>query len=83
MAALLRVGIESRGLNLIGSRPLRRSKNSDVFLAGVAGNSNSGVKLRSVCLLGSLLRDDDEGVVNKYSIALADEECLSIVSEFV
>lgn len=42
--------LESGGLNLIGSRLLSLSKNSEVSLAGVAGIFKLGVRLKSLCL---------------------------------
>ena len=41
---------ESGGLNLIGSRLLSLSKNSEVSLAGVAGIFKPGVRSTSLCL---------------------------------
>ena len=41
---------ESGGLNLIGSRLLSLSKNSEVSLAGVAGIFKLGVRSTSLCL---------------------------------
>ena len=41
---------ESGGLNLIGSRLLSLSKNSEVSLAGVAGIFKSGARSTSFCL---------------------------------
>ena len=40
----------SRGVNLIGSRLLSLSKNSEVSLAGVAGIFKPGVRSTSLCL---------------------------------
>ena len=41
---------ESGGLNLIGSRLLSLSKNSEVSFAGVAGIFKPGVRSTSLCL---------------------------------
>ena len=42
---------DSGGLNFTGSRLLTLSKNSDTFLAGVEGITNSGGSVRCCCCL--------------------------------
>ena len=72
--------MELGGLNLIGSRLLMLSKNSDVCLAGVAGINKQGVRLSKSCLQYS---SDGESLesVNRVLIDSADlSECLEVNS---
>lgn len=68
MTAASMVGLDSWGLNLIGSRLLRLSKYSDVSLAGVDGMIKLGVRLRSLYLLRSSVKLVVELVVETLAV---------------
>ena len=67
---------ESGGLNLIGSRLLSLSKNSEVSLAGVAGIFKLGVRSTSLCLPPPLdagkISESEDSVDGEFTGELSD-----------